>query len=323
MTQAPLSPPSNRPSEGSAHRAVADFLDHVRHERGLSRETVRAYRTDLERLLAFARDKVQRDRDVRVEDFTDELLHGYVMSLHQRLAKTSQARALSTCRSFFNFLVDRGDLPLNPLRAVSSPKLPSTVPGFLNVDDMVRFLDQLERNAKAPGAPWTHARDWALMETLYSTGLRVGELVRLDRHSVDPVRGLVRTLGKGSKERVVPIGSKALEALRRYLTSRDRTVRRGDAQALFVNTRGGRLTDRSVRRILKARLQQAGLWQPLSPHGLRHSFATHLLSSGADLRSIQEMLGHASLSTTQRYTKVHLDQLMSVYDEAHPRSRKR
>ncbi|SMC20115.1 integrase/recombinase XerC [Desulfacinum hydrothermale DSM 13146] len=308
---------------GSARRALTDFLDHVRYERGLSKETVRAYRSDLERLLGFAKEHHCMDRDVHVHELTDEVVHRYVASLHGRLAKTSQARVLSACRSFFRFLVDRGDLAHDPMRTVRSPKLPTTVPGFLSVDDTVRFLDHLEQQARRTGAPWMQARDWAILETLYSTGLRVGELVSLDRDSVEGKQGLVRVLGKGAKERIVPIGSKALEALHYYLSARDRALGAGHDRALFVNTRGGRLTDRSVRRILKARLHQAGQWRPLSPHGLRHSFATHLLSSGADLRSIQEMLGHASLSTTQRYTKVHLDQLMKVYDQAHPRSRKR
>lgn len=176
-----------------------------------------------------------------------------------------------------------------------------------------------------PQSSWRRWRNWALFECLYSTGVRVSELVGLNEEDISFEAGMVRVFGKGKKERIVPIGKKAMESIRGYLSALDFQFARAraDSPALFRNARGGRLTTRSVHRILRTELRKCGLWQYLTPHGLRHTFATHLLNSGADLRAIQEMLGHSSLSTTQRYTHVHMDQLMKVYDAAHPRSRKK
>ncbi len=311
-----------RELEGPAVDAVKDFLDFLRSQRALSPATVRSYGSDLAQWLLFLKDLVGRNR-LEMADLSESALRRFVFHRHPRLAKSSQARAVATYRSFFRFLMERHGLERNPARALRSPRAGVTVPAFLDVDDMSAFLDALQKAAKAPSAPWTVARDWALFETLYSTGLRVGELVRLNHGHIDMDEGMVRTLGKGAKERIVPIGSKALEALRCYLAAFEKQWQGSyDQNALFLNARGGRLSDRSVRRLLRERLRELGQWRPLSPHGIRHSFATHLLGSGADLRSIQEMLGHAGLSTTQRYTKVDLDRLMSVYDAAHPRSRK-
>lgn len=311
-----------RELEGPAVDAVKGFLDFLRSQRALSPATVRSYGADLAQWLLFLKDLLGRSR-LETEDLSEAALRRFVFHRHPRLAKSSQARALATYRSFFRFLMERHGLERNPARALRSPRAAVTVPAFLDVDDMSAFLDALQRAAKAPSAPWIAVRDWALFETLYSTGLRVGELVRLNHGHIDGQEGMVRTVGKGAKERIVPIGSKALEAIRCYLAAFKKQWQGSyDRDALFLNARGGRLSDRSVRRLLTERLREAGQWRPLSPHGIRHSFATHLLGSGADLRSIQEMLGHAGLSTTQRYTKVDLDRLMSVYDAAHPRSRK-
>ncbi|SPF34829.1 Tyrosine recombinase XerC (fragment) [Syntrophobacter sp. SbD1] len=196
---------------------------------------------------------------------------------------------------------------------------------FLQVDPAFHFLDTLSSAAHREGSSWRRARNWALFESLYSTGVRVSELVKLDLGGVAFDEAVVRVSGKGRKERIIPIGMKALDALRYYLGALEFQFPKGRAgsQALFLNSRGGRLTARSVGRILKSELTACGLWQRLSPHGLRHTFATHLLNAGADLRAIQEMLGHESLSTTQRYTHVNIDQLMKVYDSSHPRSRKK
>lgn len=311
-----------REMEGPALDAVKDFLDFLSSRRALSPATVRSYGADLAQWFLFLKDVLGRSR-LEIPDLSESSLRRFVFHKHPRLAKSSQARALATYRSFFRFLTERYGLERNPARTLRSPKASVTVPAFLDVDDMQAFLDALQRNAKAPSAPWTTVRDWALFETLYSTGLRVGELVRLNHKHLDLHEGMVRTMGKGAKERIVPIGSKAVEAIRSYITAfKNQWQGSYDPEALFLNARGGRLSDRSVRRLLTERLREAGQWRPLSPHGIRHSFATHLLGSGADLRSIQEMLGHAGLSTTQRYTKVDLDRLMSVYDAAHPRSRK-
>jgi integrase/recombinase XerC len=222
--------------------------------------------------------------------------------------------------------LDRGLHAENPAEAVSHPKLGMKVPDFLGVDDVFKFLDTMTRNCSQANCSWRRRRNLALFETLYSTGIRVSELTTLDEPHLDVYGGMIRVSGKGRKERVVPIGTKALKSIRGYLAALDEQfpqARSGRAAALFRNARGGRLTTRSVHRILLAELRTCGLWQHLSPHGLRHTFATHLLNSGADLRAIQEMLGHSSLSTTQRYTHVHMDQLMKVYDAAHPRSRKK
>jgi integrase/recombinase XerC len=308
--------------EGPAVDAVKSFLDFLRSQRALSPATVRSYGADLAQWFLFLKDLLGRSR-LEMDDLSEASLRRFIFHRHPRLAKSSQARALATYRSFFRFLMERQSLDRNPARSLRSPKASVTVPAFLDVDDMSAFLDTLQRNAQAPSAPWIAVRDWALFETLYSTGLRVGELVRLNHGHIDTHEGMVRTVGKGAKERIVPIGSKALDAIRCYLNAfRHQWQGPYDQEALFLNARGGRLSDRSVRRLLTERLREAGQWRPLSPHGIRHSFATHLLGSGADLRSIQEMLGHAGLSTTQRYTKVDLDRLMSVYDAAHPRSRK-
>lgn len=308
--------------EGPAVSALEDFLAYLAGQRALSPATVKGYGADLAQWFLFLKDVLDRPY-LSMEDLSEAHLRRFIFHRHPRLAKSSQARALATYRSFFRFLTERYGLEANPARSLGSPKVGVSLPAFLDVDDMLAFLSDLEAKARKPSAPWTSARDWALFETLYSTGLRVGELVHLNHNHIDMDEGMVRTVGKGSKERIVPIGSKAIEAIRCYLNAfREQWHGPCDREALFLNARGGRLTDRSVRRLLAARLRDAGQWRPLSPHGLRHSFATHLLSSGADLRSIQEMLGHAGLSTTQRYTKVDLDRLMSVYDAAHPRSRK-
>jgi integrase/recombinase XerC len=211
----------------------------------------------------------------------------------------------------------------NPATEVALPKAKVRVPEFLSVDATFHFLDNLRQKCRISGSSWRRWRNWALFECLYSTGVRVAELVGLNDADLDISLGMIRVCGKGGKERVVPIGETALEALQGYreILTAEFSASLPRSRAVFLNARGGRLTSRSVQRILQTELKQCGMWQKMSPHGLRHTFATHLLNAGADLRAIQEMLGHASLSTTQRYTHVHLDQLMKVYDAAHPRSR--
>lgn len=308
--------------DGPAVTALKDFLDFLRLQRALSPATLKSYGADLAQWYLFLQHLLGRSH-LSMEDLSEANLRRFVFHRHPRLAKSSQARAMATYRSFFRFLLEKEQLAHNPGRSLRSPKISVTLPVFLDVDEMLAFLDDLQKRAYAPSAPWLTVRDWALFETLYATGLRVGELVRLNHDDLDKQEGVVRTMGKGSKERVVPIGAKALEAIDRYLQAfHSQWQGPYDQNAVFLNARGRRLSDRSVRRLLTHRLRDAGQWRPLSPHGLRHSFATHLLSSGADLRSIQEMLGHAGLSTTQRYTSVDMDRLMSVYDAAHPRRRK-
>jgi integrase/recombinase XerC len=304
--------------------AATLFLRHLRHERGLSEETLRAYSSDLGQLQEYIQKKTGK-KPVRLEEVTSDILRGFLASLHKTLEKTSQARKLSTLRSFFRFLNDQELYLANPAERVGYPKTKTKVPSFLGVDEAFHFLNSLRHQTLTSGMTWRRWRNWALFECLYSTGVRVSELVGLDESDVAFDRGMIRVLGKGGKERITPIGGKAMEALREYLSALRHQFpdARSRCPALFLNARGTRLTDRSVRRILETELRRCGMWQHLSPHGLRHTFATHLLNSGADLRAIQEMLGHSTLSTTQRYTHVHMDQLMKTYDAAHPRSRKK
>jgi integrase/recombinase XerC len=220
-------------------------------------------------------------------------------------------------RSFYQFLEKRDRDAANPTAGISSPKQRSTIPAYLPVDDMFRLLERPDTE-KPLGV-----RDLAILEVLYSCGMRIGELAGLHVSDIDFEQRLVRVLGKGDKERILPIGRKALSAVERYLqvSTPIRKARKGleAREPLFLNNRGGRLTPRTMRRIIKKYALESGLTTDISPHSLRHSFATHLLDGGADLRSVQELLGHVSLSTTQNYTHVTLDRLMEVYDKSHPR----
>ena len=287
------------------------FQQYLSVERNLSPHTCAAYLRDLAEFRDFFRSVAGEADPARVDHL---LLRRYLAELHKRNERTSIARKLSTLRTFFRYLVREGVLATNPAESVTTPKRNRYLPKTLSVDEATTLLER-GHDLHVLGL-----RDRAMLELLYSSGLRVSELTGLDVGGIDLRENLVRVLGKGRKERIVPVGSKAREALLAYLEERGAV---GDDQPLFVNHRGGRLTPRSVQRHLKTRLIKAGVFEDISPHALRHSFATHLLDGGADLRAIQELLGHASLSTTQRYTQVSIDQLMAVYDRAHPRSRKK
>jgi len=286
--------------------AVGSFLEYQGVERGASPHTLRSYAADLSEFTRFLADEKiggWAAADTRV-------VRAFVARLHRRgLAKASIARKLAAVRSCFRFLARRGVLAVNPARQVRSPRLGRRLPSFLPVDETTVLL------GGAPEPSLGGARDRALLELLYASGLRVAEGCGLDVDDLDEARRTVRVLGKGDKERMVPVGETALEALAAYLERRGR--RRGP---LFLNARGGRLTARSAHRIVRARARAAGISQRVTPHTLRHSFATHMLGAGADLRLIQELLGHRRLSTTQRYTHVSPEHLMRVYDAAHPRA---
>ena len=286
--------------------SVAQFLDYLDHERGASPHTLRGYATDLAEFRTFlARQGV---RELARAD--SRAIRAWLAWLHDRkLAKSSIARKLATVRSCFKFLARRGAVELNPARQVRSPKLPKRLPSFLPKDESKDLLD-LEPERSEAGL-----RDRALLELLYASGLRVAECCGLDRDDVDRQQGTVRVMGKGGKERVVPAGDAALQAVDAWLA-----VRGEERGPLFTNSRGGRLTTRSVHRIVKSRARAAGIDRRVTPHTLRHSFATHMLGEGADLRLIQELLGHSRLSTTQRYTHVSPEHLMKVYDASHPRA---
>ena len=297
--------------------ATDRFFDYMRAERGASDHTLRAYASDLNQLHEFLTTR-QRGGAVEIEwvdlDDLQSWLHEQAEDRGNKAA--SLARKISSVRSFFRFLLRKEYLERNPAEMLVSPKVPRPLTNFMMVDDVFQLME-----SNIPDGA-LGVRDMAMWEVAYSSGLRVSELVGLDKEDVDLEQGWVRVLGKGSKERVVPLGSKAKKSLLRYYSRRMELVVE-PIDALFLNYRGGRLTARSIRRLLRQHLIRAGLDPDITPHGLRHSFATHLLDSGADLRSIQEMLGHASLSTTQRYTHVSLRQVVQAYDSAHPRARKK
>jgi len=286
--------------------AAASFLEYLAVERGASPHTLRSYRSDLTEFTRF----LAAEDIGGLAEADSRAVRAYLARLHQRrLSKATVARKLAAVRSCFRFMARRGVLEGNPARQVRSPRLGRRLPSFLPKDEATQLLDA----APAPGA--AGARDRALVELLYASGLRVAEGCGLDLDDLDEARRTVRVLGKGDKERVVPVGETALEALAAHLALRGR--QRGP---LFRNARGGRLTTRSAHRIVKRMARRAGLGQRVTPHTLRHSFATHMLGEGADLRLIQELLGHSRLSTTQRYTHVSAEHLMRVYDAAHPRA---
>jgi integrase/recombinase XerC len=295
--------------------AAINFRRHLVTEKMRSKETVRAYLADLQDFRMFLESNFGVDslRDVGSLDRFHS--RAFLASRFGKLKKVSVGRKLASLRTFFRFLMREGVISTNPASSLRSPRCDKALPKALSVDEADRFFSR---------TPGSCARDLAMFELLYSSGLRVGELTSLNIRDVDLDNGWLRVVGKGNKERYVPVGSKAVAALRAYLPLREPAfVSQGTLAGntpLFLNFRGGRLSARSVRRILKSLLSVAGLHRDVSPHAFRHSFATHLLQGGADLRSIQELLGHSSLSTTQRYTKVDLGRLMEVYDRSHPRS---
>ncbi len=286
----------------------AAFLRHLAVERNASAHTLRSYAndlTDFQRFLAGRGTPDMTAADLR-------LVRAWLAALHARgLAPASVARKLAAVRSCFRFLVRRGVLEGNPAREARSPRQPRKLVSFLPIDEATQLVD-----GKAIGGN-SRARDRAILELLYASGVRVSELAGLDLDDVDRTERTVRVLGKGGKERIVPYGGAAARALDAWLGER------GEAgSALFTNARGGRLTVRSVHTIVRRSARAAGITRRVSPHTLRHTFATHLLEGGADLRAIQELLGHSRLSTTQRYTHVGAEQLMKVYDRAHPRAQR-
>ncbi len=300
---------------------IAAFLDYLTVERGLSRHTLEAYRRDLRRYAVAVRAGGAHD----AADVDERVVGAFVEGLSRaeyepgkRYTASSVARALAAVRSFHRFLLREGLVPTDPAGGVARPKVPRTLPRPLSVEDAVALVG-------APGADGPVAvRDSAILETLYGAGLRISELVGLDVDDVDLDEGSVRVIGKGSKERVVPLGRYAVTALKGYLTrGRPVLARVGSSKgALFLNQRGGRLTRQGTSQILKRAASRAGLRKRVTPHTLRHSFATHLLEGGADVRVVQELLGHASVATTQIYTLVTRDHLREVYFTAHPRARR-
>ena len=293
---------------------IRAFIGFLRAEQRASPETLRNYASDLRQLHRFLLSRRLVSSPIDPNSLSSDAVRAYLQWLDQKGNKPSSlARKLAAGRSFYRYLSRRGMVNDNPVDGMRTPKQPKLLPRVLTKDDADALM-----TFPAGLTVWS-LRDRALLETLYSTGARVGELVALDIGDVRELEGLVRLQGKGRKERIVPIGEMALDAIRRYRLSLPLPSAGVPPRALFCNQRGGRLTSRSVARVVN-RYSSRLAGGAVSPHALRHSFATHLLDEGADLRSIQEMLGHASLRTTQRYTHVATDQLLAVYDRAHPRA---
>ncbi len=302
MSNEPLSP------------LLEKFRVHLEDEKGASPHTVRNYMIDL---VDFERYLVERMK-LSLLAASHAAIRGYLGTLAVDHAATSRARRLASIKSFYKYLVREKLLPASPAKLVKSPKLPKSLPKVLPVDEMFAILEMPSQKTVLG------LRDKAILEMLYGGGLRISELCGLNLLDVDRSGRIARVMGKGSKERLVPVNAQAIRALEAYLARRGELLAvprpEQDPDAMFLNYRGGRLTARNIARHLDRYVLLCALQRKVSPHALRHSFATHLLGGGADIRSIQELLGHASLSTTQRYTHVSWEQLQSVYDAAHPRA---
>ncbi|MFO7760310.1 MAG: tyrosine recombinase XerC [Thermodesulfobacteriota bacterium] len=299
-------------------KEIEQFLNHLKVERGYSQHTVSAYGRDIEQFFSFV------DRTKNIHDLDSRLIRSYCYYLIKYKKNSTSARKLSALRSFFRFLLREAKIKNDPLEKIAMPKQGKYIPVFLTVDEVFSLL-------KAPGDNDTYAsRDRAALEILYSTGMRVSELSGLNMDRLELANGMVRVIGKGNRERIVPLGRPAIKALEDYLAEREKLltarIQKGKAvegKAVFLNGRGGRLTSRSIQRLVQHYALRAGMNMRVTPHALRHSFATHLLEMGADLRVVQELLGHVSLSTTQKYTHLNVDHLMEVYDRTHPMAKRK
>ncbi|MBS3818970.1 tyrosine recombinase XerC [bacterium] len=292
-------------------KKIQEFLLYLKHEKNASIHTINNYRRDLYQFNAYL-----STRKVPFSKIDHMILRGFLAKLHQKQEKKSTiSRKLATLRSFFQFCIKKKWLEDNPAKLVSTPRQDKPVPTFLSEEEMTRFLDLPQSNKSLD------LRDKAILELLYATGIRVSELVGMDVQDVNFSDQLIRVKGKGKKERIVPFGRQSLESLRDYFRART-TLNKGkiDQKAVFLNFRGERLTVRSVERTVAKYIRLSAMQRKVSPHSLRHSFASHLLSRGADLRVIQELLGHESLATTQKYTHLNLKRLLEVYRKNHPRS---
>ena len=298
---------------------IQNYADHLRNERNVSPHTLRNYLSDLVQFHQFlVASKLCLDEDgrVNVQQVNIHIVRTYLAALTKNRKKSSMGRKLAALKGFFRYLVATRRVAKDPLLLIHSPKQEKPLPHFLSVDEVFQLLGGIKVDSSLD------VRDRAILEVFYSTGIRVSELVGLNWNDIDFQLGILRVVGKGSKERIVPIGEVALQTLRDYgqEVRQKRDLPHTGGNPVFLNHRGNRITTRSVARVVEKHLRETGIVVKMGPHGLRHSFATHLLNSGADLRVIQELLGHASLSTTQRYTHLNLDQLTAVYDKAHPRA---
>lgn len=291
------------------YRLVDEFIYYMRVERGLSPNTIQSYSNDLMRFIKFVEDK-----GIRLDNITHEQINEYIAQIGNFLSRKSTARNLSAIKGFFRFLVSEGFLTTNPTRLIATPKIPRRLPEILTYQEVEHLLNQPDISTP------TGQRDRAMMELLYATGLRVSELVNLRMENVNLQAGYVRIMGKGSKERMVPFGDKASKAIKEYIRDgRPRLGKDTKTSYLFLNKRGKPLTRQGFWKILRAYGLKAGIKKHLTPHKLRHSFASHMLEGGADLRSVQVLLGHEDISTTQIYTHITRERLKQIHERYHPR----
>ena len=305
--------------------SLNSFLDHLRYERNVSAHTLRNYESDLQQFLDYLsppneKGNGKKRAEPNIKEIDHITIREWLATLHSdHKKKSSIARKLAALRTFFQFLVREGVVEVNPAKLVATPRKEKKLPVHLSVEDAVRFIETPDPDTDFG------KRDRAILELLYATGVRVSELAQLDMRDIDFNNKLLRVFGKRRKERIVPFGDPAAKALREYLSVRDKflmnaPVTKRDAQPLILNYQGTRITTRSVGRLVEKYIRMCAGIHDISPHALRHSFATHLLDSGADLRDIQALLGHARLSTTQVYTHVSMEKLIEVYDKAHPKA---
>ncbi|MDX9872654.1 MAG: tyrosine recombinase XerC [Clostridia bacterium] len=295
---------------------VDAFFIYLFSEKNMSEQTIASYTGDWQDFYSFLEQAAGLNLEtVTVQEINHALVRKYLASLNARsLAKTTIARRLAALRSFFRYLLKKEIIETNPLRDVSTPKLAKKLPRYLEQEEMRRILEDL------PVENVADLRDKAVLELLYGAGIRVGELVQLDLDNLDMSYGYLRVFGKGSRERIVPIGKVAIEAVKKYVHEVRLYWNKNNLKALFLNQKGQRLSGRAVRTIVNKRLKASAAKEMISPHGFRHSFASHLLDNGADLRVVQELLGHKKISTTQIYTHVSRGQIRKVYQSAHPRA---
>jgi len=300
---------------------IAEFQIYLEVQRNVSKHTLKAYLADVEEFNNFLQESDITKKGDAIVNVEPETIRSYLSHLYQeKVKKVTVNRKVSSLRSFYKYLLRAGKVKNNPAEMVQTPKIEKYMPTFLSVDETFQLLgDQGDHSVSG-------LRDSAMLELFYSSGLRLSELAGLNVTDFDFRQALVKLRGKGKKERIVPVGKQALQAIDEYLKKTTEVRKKCDENLfknpLFLNTRGKRITARSIARIVDAMTVKSGIGRKISPHSLRHTFATHLLNAGADLRSIQELLGHESLSTTQKYTAVNINRMMEVYDKAHPRAKR-
>lgn len=297
---------------------IDQFSSYLKHERQASPHTHKNYMVDLTQFFTFLEGKfpgVSKDAHEHITKVDPDIVRQYMGQMFGTKSPSSMARKIASLRTFFKYCLRNGIVASNPAKEVATPKIPKRLPKFLTVDEVFALLETpSDKNT-------LEIRDRAILELFYASGIRVGELVGLGLGDIDLNAGTVKVMGKGRKERIVPMGGKAVTAISGYLTIRPTFLFPDPNEpALFVNRRGTRLTARSVERLVHKYIERSGLQKKVTPHVLRHTFATHLLGAGADMRGIQELLGHSSLSTTQKYTHVGIEDMMKVYDQSHPKA---